>query len=128
MQQKPGSPREQQDPNGPSGEGAPYVVFPTLNTYPWPSLGQSVSQRDAIAAMALGNAQILARYLRECSEQPHYRVVIREIADLLDPASAFKNDNPSSAAILGDLMLGGFRIDWELRFVRPRRGKPKLRA
>lgn len=127
MQQKVvGRTKEQHDPTGLS-EGGPYVVFPTLDTYSWPSLGRSVSLKDAVAAMALGNAQILARYLRE-SEQPH-RAVILTLATLLDSSPANVTDGSgTSTDILYDLWSSDFRIDWKLVFARPRRGKPKLRG
>src|SRR5271166_3361112 len=100
-----GNPTERKDPKGSSSGGAD-VEFPTLKTRSWPRLGEPVSHGDAIAAIRLGNAQILARYLRESSEQPHYYLVTRLLADLLDPASAFKSHDDSPANALWELMDG----------------------
>jgi hypothetical protein len=88
---------------------------------------------DGFAALALGNSKILARYLRESSNQPHYTLLTKLLADVLDRSSAVllgrsSTFNQSSASALADLWSSGFEVDQQLVFVRRRRGKPKSRG
>jgi hypothetical protein len=112
-----------------SSSGGPYVVFPTLESRSWPRCGEPVSYDDAIAAIALGNGPILARFLRESYRLPDYNLITRKVADLLDPGSAIKSNDRSPASALANLRGVDLSIDWKLVFVRPGRGhKQKTQA
>jgi hypothetical protein len=103
-----------------------YVAIPTLESYPWPSLSEPVSLKDAIAALTLGNAKIIARYLREPKDRYFLPVVLCALAELLDPSSALKGQDESpTSALFGALGGDSFTTDLKLVFVRHRQRKPE---
>jgi hypothetical protein len=117
--------RQRKLPDKSCPEGV-YVAIPTLESYPWPSLSEPVSVKDAIAALILGNAKILARYLREPDDLRYYRAVTNVLAELLDPSSALKIQHESPTdALFGALGGDSFTTDLKLVFVRHRRRKPE---
>jgi hypothetical protein len=114
--------RKLRDKSSPEGI---YVEIPTLESYPWPSLSEPVSLKDAHAALNLGNAKILARYLREPKDPYYLPVVTYALAELLDPSSGLKGQDESpNDALFG--ALGGDSFTTDLKLVRQRQGKPKV--
>jgi hypothetical protein len=119
------SKRERKLPDKSSPEGV-YVAIPTLESYPWPSLSEPVSLKDAIAALTLGNAKIIARYLREPEDHYFLPVVTCALAELLDPSSGLEGQDESpSEALFGALGGDSFTTDLKLVFVPHRRRKPE---
>jgi hypothetical protein len=120
------SKRERKLSDKSSPEGV-YVAIPTLESYPWPSLSEPVSLRDAVAALTLGNAKILARYLREPEDLYYLSVVTYALAELLDPSPDLKGQDESPTSTSFAAALGGDCLKAELKlvFVRQRRGQPK---
>jgi hypothetical protein len=108
-----------------------YVEIPTLESYPWPSLSEPVSLKDAVAALNLGNAKIIARYLREPKDDYFLPVVTRALAELFDPSSRLEGqDETPTEALFGALGGHSFKTVLKLVFVRRkpepgRRRKPE---
>jgi hypothetical protein len=127
-----------------------YIEFPSSESYCWPGSETPVSLRDAFAAVVLGNARILARYLRQLGQPDP--IIIRAIADLLDPSASRAegeqyHDLRECGSVRSDSLLdvfqagfkvgdqmvdlwedAGCRADWKLMFARPHLGKPKSRT
>jgi hypothetical protein len=93
----------------------PRIESPTVYTYPWPSADEPVSIDDAMAAMSLGHAPTIARYLRKGDEDDGgiSPLVPLIIAELLDPT-----DHPSSSPLPDYL-----HTKLKLVFIRKRRGR-----
>jgi hypothetical protein len=122
--------KKQQEQSRPPKEGA-YIEFPTLRTYRWPGSDTLVSLADAFAAIVLGNAEILARYLRQPGRPD--TIIIHALADLLDPSSS--NCLTQNDLFDADLKKDGLVDLWDdvgarkkLIFKHPKKGQPKSRT